>query len=182
MVFVSRAKKLVRSGRTKPDWGAIEKAAIAGVPYPELAKRFDVSLAAVKKQSSRGRWNVPARVIRRVKELQMSPNVTGDTAVTATAESLAQIGRRSAVLVASETAKLIAQTFRQKRLDAPGNWTELATANKVLRASTGQDRPTAAKVSLSVGLHPVPGPLRPPNVVIDAELLECDREEGDSED
>src|SRR3954467_12229233 len=61
---------------TATDWTAIEKAAISGVSYPKLAARFGVTLAAVKKQASRGKWPVPARIMRRAREL--SPNVTGE--------------------------------------------------------------------------------------------------------
>ncbi len=40
--------------------GSIEKAAIAGTSYPELAKKFGVNtLGGVKKQASRGKWPIP---------------------------------------------------------------------------------------------------------------------------
>lgn len=85
---------MTASARTlKTDWQAIQQAAIAGVSYPVLAKRFRVSLDAVKQRACRGKWPVPARILRRAKELAVSPDVTAHDAVTAGAESLLKDGQ-----------------------------------------------------------------------------------------
>jgi hypothetical protein len=134
--------------RGKPDWAAIEKAAIAGVGYRQLAEMFGVSLAAVKKQASRKRWLVPARIMRRAKEL--SPPVTGAAEmVTLTAGSLAEIGERNALLVAQETARLVERAFAERRVDIPASWNDLATANRMIRQSCGMEQASAVAIQVN---------------------------------
>lgn len=120
----------------KPNWSTIEKAAIAGASYPQLAKRFGVTLSAVKKQASRGKWPVPARIMRRAREL--SPHVT-DEAVTVGAECLNEIGEKNALLIARFVS---AQIKRDIQKPMPiSQWSDLSTAHRLVQNATGRDKP-----------------------------------------
>lgn len=55
-------------------------------------------------------------------------------------KSLSEIGEGNALLVAQESAKLIAQAFLSQRMLPPSSWTELATANRLVRVSAGMDK------------------------------------------
>ncbi len=139
-------------------------AAIAGVSYPKLAGRFGVSLSAVKKQASRNKWPVPARIMRRAKEL--SPAVT-DEAVTVGAEILAQIGESNALLIARFVSDQIKRGTRKPV--AITQWSDLATAHKLVQSATGRDRSQTA-LHLNFGT----GWLQPKSIADMGTLVECD--------
>lgn len=125
--------------RNRPDWIAIEKAAIAGVPYPELATRFRVTLSAIKKQASRNRWPVPARIRRRAKEL--SPAVTGPEAVTAAAESLLRDGEAATGLAMRViVGKLQKAAAKPQSVADIASVTDVVSALKGARLAAGMDR------------------------------------------
>lgn len=134
--------------KIKPDWRAIEKAAIAGMPYPLLAEKFGVSLAAVKKQASRGKWPVPARIMRRAREL--SPHVTGD-AVTMAAENLLNDGQTASLhAMKILLGKLAKAAKHPETVDDIASVGEVVTAGKGARSIAGLDRVEPANVSVNL--------------------------------
>lgn len=144
-------KPTMKTASTKPDWQAIEKAAISGVPYPTLAKQFKVSLAAVKKQASRSKWAVPARIKRRAREL--SPRVTEDEAVTVAAQSLLADGRAATVhgmkILRGKLAKAAARPSSIADLETVS---DVATALRGARLAAGLDRVEGAQVQVNLAM------------------------------
>jgi hypothetical protein len=49
---------------SREQWAEIEKAAIVGVPYPELAAKFGIEANAIKQMAWAKNWMTPARVER----------------------------------------------------------------------------------------------------------------------
>jgi hypothetical protein len=135
---------------TAHDWSAIEKVAITGLPYPKLAKCFGVTLAAVKKQASRGKWPVPARIMRRAREL--SPAVTGE-AVTVAARSLLADGNTATVhamkILLGKLAKAAARTASIADLSDVGGIVMAMKSARVARGRSGSPAHVCNKRSRS---------------------------------
>lgn len=153
----------------KPDWLAIQSSAESGVPMIELARRFRVTADAIRQRAKRGGWATPRRVIGKAREL-LSRNVTKDNAVDISAEALAQIGQRNNQLVARYAGDAIERLARSKARLPVKTWSDMATANKLVRLATGQDK-EGSTTQISFGAfwsHPEAVPEKP-IVVVDLE-------------
>jgi hypothetical protein len=124
----------------RPNWPAIAQAAIAGIPYADLSKRFGVTHAAIKKQSQRNRWPVPNRILKRAREL--SPVVPGDAVDTAAENWLAHGQAANGFALRILRAKL---ERAASKLDSIADLADLAdvegvaTAAKMARLCAGLD-------------------------------------------
>jgi hypothetical protein len=127
----------------KPNWKTIREMAVAGLSFPQLAKRCGASLAAIKKRSSREKWPVPARIMRRAREL--SPHVT-DEVVTDMAENLLHEGT-----VATCHAMKILRLKLARAVANPASIADLrdvqgvVTALKGARLAAGLDKAESAQ-------------------------------------
>lgn len=81
---------------TKEQWGQVERACVAGMPYSEAAKVFQVTQEAIRQRAFRGQWLTPIK-IEKMKQAQAVTQLSQqgakiekrpETALEAVAESM----------------------------------------------------------------------------------------------
>lgn len=130
-------------------WQAIKLASIRGVPDAKLAEYFNVTTNAI---SSR-RYDDPdwrAAKPKLTRPIAEQTNKDKAEAIsTVTNASLAEIGEQNSLLLAQYVAGKIKTSIRDDLLPEPGDWSQMKTANEILRKATGQDR-DQAQVSVNL--------------------------------
>lgn len=151
------------------DWEEIKRAAIAGVPYKELADSWGLQgTDAIRQRASREDWPVPRRVLEKAQKqladaealvskakqdaqpasysVSSKSNVT---AVTMAAESLVLSHTRTANALVLATEKALSR-FAKAPADIE-TWTDASTAYKLQRLAAGIDREgTQVNVNLAM--------------------------------
>lgn len=115
---------------TVEQWGEVEKAAVAGVPFTELAKVYGIEDNAIRQRAYWKKWAVPYRV-QKLKAEYLAHRVARDsesteqipdkpdqfsrdlTASNVVAESLAEYGQKGAILVAKGMLPLLERTMSE---------------------------------------------------------------------
>lgn len=117
------------------NWDEIEKLAIAGVDYPELSRRFDISQNTIRVRARRHKWPTPLAIACRVKQLKAKTPSQAPDLIDAAAQDWHARGeahRKTAFEKANKSMK----KFKVK---APKNFRELKVADDVARRAAGLD-------------------------------------------
>lgn len=128
------------------DWNAIEKAAIAGVSYPQLAKTYDIPVTAIRKRSSRFSWPVPTAIALAVTNAEIKAQNAKILAVTV--KGVNELHEESAVTLVTASHKALKKFSRHAPV--PDNWTDAKTAYSVMRLAAGIDKEGGPVVSLNL--------------------------------
>lgn len=140
------------------EWRAVKACSIRGVLDSELAKKFGIQEGAIRQKRFRDpEWKAayeanpfpkgksgPKPVTSSVtngQKLAVSPQEAIESAIS---ESLESIAQSNPLLLGRYVAKKIKESVTSDILPAPSTWSELQTADKILRTQTGQDREQAA--------------------------------------
>ncbi len=129
------------------DWDTIEKSAIAGLSFTQLAEIHGVPDGTIRQRALRYKWPVPRRIkaIAREMHAQGVPGVSlcndrgkNEEMARVTVETLQEAHSRTAAALVQAAARGLARFA--EAAPAPENWQEAATAYKVQRLAAGIDK------------------------------------------
>lgn len=146
---------------SQEQWREVERAAVGGVPFTELARQFGVTDNVIRQRAFWKKWPVPNRVLKlkaeylaargasdseSTEEIGDNPDRNGRelTASNVMAETLAEIGQKGALSIAGYVGKKLKQSVEGDLLSAPDNWKTFSTAFGTFAKATGLDKPQAA--------------------------------------
>lgn len=131
------------------DWTVIEKAAIAGVSYSQLAQRFEIPEGAIRARACRYKWAVAFRGGPKP-DVTRAVTVAQNKAVAVTIqESVTDVhARTAAALVHASGAAL---TAFAESAPIPQDWSAASVAYKVQRLAAGIDK-EGAQVRVNVAM------------------------------
>jgi hypothetical protein len=176
---------------TSEEWREVEKAAVAGVSYPELARIWGIEENAIKQRAWRFEWATPERVERL--KLQYHTKLGTDTLqenhVTSCnpapktaeiiAESLAEKGQKGANMVASGLLSVIERTFRENSplmLKEIESHKEAASMFGMFAKASGLDKPQQA-VQINMWGQ-ASGTVSGPDIPLDCTQIDSDESQG----
>lgn len=141
------------------DWSPIRDAAIAGVPFAQLAKEYEIEEMTIRQRAHRHKWPVPAHVrtlaakhgvtvgvSKSVKEArEAGESVTHDLAGTLLANG------EQGSLAMSNLALALLKAARPETLKPLADIGDVMTAGKAVRLPAYMDKENGASVNINLG-------------------------------
>lgn len=122
------------------DWDSIERACIAGLPFKEVARRFEVPHGTLIKRASRHKWPTPTRVRQRANELAVkSANV---------AQTVAETWMERGEDHRKTVFELAHKSIKRMKPRTPKNWKEADIADKMARRAAGLENAEVVQQTL----------------------------------
>lgn len=127
---------------------------MSGVSYSEVSGMTGVPEETLMAWASKYKWPVPNRIQKLSEEIALAKRKENGShrkvnAEIIMAESLEAVGERSALLVATKTAALLAKSF-EGILKPPTDWEDTVRAVGIVQKVTGRDKPQGASVVLNL--------------------------------
>lgn len=149
---------------TREQWDEVEKAAVAGVPFTELAERYGIEDNAIRQRAFWKKWAVPNRIQKLKAEYLANrgrsdsestennpdkPDQSGRdlTASNVVAESIAEYGQKGQFAVLKGLLPKIQETFDEKSAlltKEITTWKDAGQAFGIFAKASGLDKPQNA--------------------------------------
>ena len=140
--------RMANTTRISPaEWEALKLASIRGVPDIELAAKFGIKTSSIRSARCRDtKWSAAVTTTKgNAAKIAAPSQIRAENQLSEViSESLEQIAASNPLLLGRYVAKKIKESVTSDILPTPSTWSELQTADKILRTQTGQDKEQAA--------------------------------------